>query len=124
MAAPVPCAIFVDDGGDDCQASTTHGIPCAQAYDHRHRFGLTADLVVLDFRGANGSIRDFFAAVELTCRQEGVPFEFEADEVEYLMEESDDPDDSVNGAKGGNMIASSVEETAPSRETAASGARC
>jgi hypothetical protein len=37
-------------------------------------------------------ICDFFAAVEQACRQESVPFEFEADEVEYVVEESDDPD--------------------------------
>ena len=69
-----------------------HGIPRAQAYDHRHRFRRTADLVSYDFRGADELICDFFAAVEQACRQEGVPFEFEADEVEYVMEESDDPD--------------------------------
>ena len=69
-----------------------HGIPRAQAYDHRHRFRRTADLVSYDFRGADELICDFFAAVEQACRQEGVPFEFEADEVEYVMEASDDPD--------------------------------
>jgi hypothetical protein len=69
-----------------------HGIPRAQAYDHRHRFRRTVDLMSYDFRSADELIRDFFAAVEQACRQEGVPFEFEADEVEYLMEEGDDPD--------------------------------
>ncbi len=45
-----------------------------------------------DFRGADELICDFFAAVEQACRQEGVPFEFEAEETEYEVEEGDDPD--------------------------------
>ena len=45
-----------------------------------------------DFRGADELICDFLAAVEQACRQDGVPFEFEADEVEYLMEEGHDQD--------------------------------
>jgi hypothetical protein len=69
-----------------------HGIPRAQAYDHRHRFRRTADAVSYDFRGADELIRDFFAAVEQARRQQGVPGACEADEVEYLMEEGDDPD--------------------------------
>jgi hypothetical protein len=35
-------------------------------------------------------ICDFFAAVEQACRQEGVPFEFEADDIELEVEEDDD----------------------------------
>jgi hypothetical protein len=66
-----------------------HGIPRVQAYDHRHLFRRTAEL---DFQGADGLICDFFGAVEQACRREGASFEFEADEVEYLMEENDDPD--------------------------------
>jgi len=66
-----------------------HGIPRAQAYDHRHRFRRT-DLVPYDFRGADELIGDFFAAVEQACRQEDVPFEFDADEVELEMEDDDD----------------------------------
>ncbi len=69
----------------------SHGIPRAQAYDHRHRFRRTADLVSYCFQGADELICDFFASVEQACRQEGVPFEFEADEVEYLKEEDGGP---------------------------------
>jgi hypothetical protein len=69
-----------------------HGIPRVQAYDHRHRFRRTADLVPYDFRSADELICDFFDAVQQACRHESVPFEFEADEVEYLMEEDDGPD--------------------------------
>jgi hypothetical protein len=35
-------------------------------------------------------ICDFFAAVEQACRQEGIPFEFEADDIEVRVEEDDD----------------------------------
>ncbi len=69
-----------------------HGVPRAQAYDHRHRFRRPAEPVSYDFRGADELICDFFAAVEQACRREGVPFEFEAEEIEYEVEESDDPD--------------------------------
>jgi Family of unknown function (DUF6516) len=69
-----------------------HGVSRAQAYDHRHRFRRTAELVSYEFRGADELICDFFAAVEQACRQEGVPFEFDAEEVELEMEDDDDPD--------------------------------
>jgi hypothetical protein len=67
-----------------------HGVAREQAYDHRHRFRRTADLVRYDFRGADELICDFFAAIEQACRREGVPFAFEAEEVEYEMESGDD----------------------------------
>jgi len=57
----------------------------------RHRFRRTAALVAYHFHGADELICDFFAAVEPACRQEGVPFEFDADEVEYVTEDDDDP---------------------------------
>ena len=68
-----------------------HGIPRARAYDHRHRFRRTASLVPYDFRDADTLIQDFFDAVERACHQEGVPFTFETESVEHLMEEGDDP---------------------------------
>jgi hypothetical protein len=69
-----------------------HGVPRAQTFDHRHRFRRTTELVAYDFRGADELISDFFAAVEQACRSEGAPFEFEAEETDYEMEEADDPD--------------------------------
>jgi hypothetical protein len=39
---------------------------------------------------ADELICDFFAAVEQACKQEGVPFEFDTDEVELEAEEDDD----------------------------------
>jgi hypothetical protein len=69
-----------------------HGVPGAQAYDHRHRFRRAAELVAYEFRGADELISDFFAAVEQACRQEGAAFEFAAEEVELEMEDDDDAD--------------------------------
>jgi hypothetical protein len=70
-----------------------HGVPRAQAYDHRHRFRRTAELVPYDFRGADELICNFFDAVEKACRQEGVPFEFDAEEIELDPEDDDGTDE-------------------------------
>jgi hypothetical protein len=69
-----------------------HGVPRMQAYDHRHRFRHPAEMVPYNFRGADELVCDFFVAVEQACRQEGVPFEFAAEEVELEMEDDDDAD--------------------------------
>jgi hypothetical protein len=66
-----------------------HGLPRVQAYDHRHRFRRTAELVPYDYRGADELICDFFEAVEMACRTEGVPFEFDAEDVELEPEDDD-----------------------------------
>lgn len=67
-----------------------HGIPREQAFDHRHRFRRTAETVAYDFVDADRLIADFFDAVERACHHEGVPFEFDVDEVE--LEDEDDED--------------------------------
>ena len=67
-----------------------HGVPRAQAYDHRHRFRHTKELVAYEFRGADELLCDFFAAVERGCAEEGSHFEFEADAIELETEEDDD----------------------------------
>ena len=67
-----------------------HGVPRAQAYDHRHRFRRSDGLVAYMFRGADELICDFFAAVEAACRREGVAFDFAAEDVELEMEDGDD----------------------------------
>lgn len=71
-----------------------HGLPSIQAYDHRHRFRKTDELVSYKFSGADELICDFFNAVEQACRQEGVPFEFDSEEIELEMEDYDGPDSS------------------------------
>jgi hypothetical protein len=50
-------------------------------------------LVPYEFKGADELICDFFAAVERACETEGIPFEFDAEEVELeeLEEYDDDP---------------------------------
>lgn len=65
-----------------------HGLPRVRTYDHRHRFRRTAELVAYEYRDADGLICDFFDAVEMACRQEGVPFEFGAEDAE--LEDDDD----------------------------------
>ena len=72
-----------------------HGVSGVQAYDHRHRFRRTAELVPYVYRGADELICDFFAAVEMACAQEGVPFEFEAEDVEWEPEDDDGAQDPV-----------------------------
>lgn len=67
-----------------------HGLPRVRTYDHRHRFRRTAELVSYNYRDADGLICDFFDAVEMACRQEGVPFEFGAEDAELELEDDDD----------------------------------
>jgi hypothetical protein len=67
-----------------------HGVPRHEAYDHRHRFRRTRELVSYEFRGADELLCDFFTAIERACQQEGIAFEFEADEVELEAEDDDD----------------------------------
>ena len=78
------------DGSRLVGFDNAHGIPRAQSYDHRHRFRRTKQLVGYEFRGADELICDFFAAIEQACTEEGVPFEFEADEIDLEVEEDDD----------------------------------
>lgn len=80
------------DGARLLGFDNAHGVPRAQAYDHRHRFRRPAELVSYDFRGADELICDFFAAVEQACRQDGVPFAFAAEEVGLATEDDDDTD--------------------------------
>ena len=66
-----------------------HGVSRRQAYDHRHRFRRPAALSPYDFRGADELICDVFDAVERACRQEGVAFEFAAEDIELEQEDED-----------------------------------
>jgi hypothetical protein len=78
------------DGSRLLGFDNAHGVPRTETHDHWHRFRRTRQPVAYAFQGADQLIGDFFAAVEQACRQEGVPFEFEADEVELAAEEDDD----------------------------------
>jgi Family of unknown function (DUF6516) len=70
-----------------------HGVPRALAFDHRHRFRRTQELVPHNFVGADELICDFFAAVEQACRQEGVAFDFVDQDIE--LEDDDEADESI-----------------------------
>jgi hypothetical protein len=70
-----------------------HGVPRALAFDHRHRFRRTEDLVPYNFVGADELICDFFDAVQQACRQESVAFEFVDQDIE--MEDDDETDESI-----------------------------
>src|ERR1700678_1422366 len=59
-----------------------HGIPRTETYDHRHRFRRAGEPEHYEFNGADELICDFFGAVEQACRREGVPFEFDTEDVE------------------------------------------
>ena len=78
------------DGARLLGYDNAHGIPRKEAYDHRHSFRRTKQIVPYQFRGADELICDFFTAVEQACKQEGVDFEFETDEVELETEDDDD----------------------------------
>ncbi|WP_132257069.1 toxin-antitoxin system TumE family protein [Methylobacterium segetis] len=67
-----------------------HGLPRRSVYDHRHRFRRTDELVAYAFIDADTLICDFFAAVEQACREEGVPFECVAEDLED-DDEADEP---------------------------------
>jgi len=78
------------DGSRLLGFDNAHGVPRKETYDHRHGFRRSKQLVAYEFRGPDELICDFFAAVEQACAQEGVPVEFEADEIELEAEEDDD----------------------------------
>lgn len=80
------------DGARLLGFDNAHGVPRVQTYDHRHRFRRPAELVPYEFRGADELICDFFNAVEQACRQEGVSFDFDAEEVELEMEDENGTD--------------------------------
>jgi len=65
-----------------------------QAYDHRHRFRRTEELVPHDYRGADELIVDFFDAVEKACWQEGVAFEFVTEDMEEDDDDAQEPGES------------------------------
>ena len=71
-----------------------HGVAQVQAYDHRHRFRRTRELVPYRFVSSDQLIVDFFDAVERACKLEGMEFEIDHDEVELDTQiEAEDDDD-------------------------------
>lgn len=78
------------DGSRLLGFDNAHGVPRQEAFDHRHSFRATQDARRYEFRGADELICDFFDAVERACQLENVPFEFDAEEVELILEPEDD----------------------------------
>jgi hypothetical protein len=85
------------DGARLLGFDNAHGLPRVQAYDHRHRFERTGDLVPYKFQDADTLLVDFFDAVEQACKQSDVAFEFDPDEVEVEAEEDDDDGTQITG---------------------------
>jgi hypothetical protein len=81
------------DGSRLLGFDNAHGVPQEQAYDHRHRFRRTVELVPYVFQDADKLLCDFFEAVERACNQEGVLFEFDAEDVELDIETEEDDDE-------------------------------
>jgi hypothetical protein len=71
-----------------------HGVPRVLAFDHRHRFRRTEDLVPYNFVGADELICDFFDAVQQACHREGVAFDFVDQDIE-LEDDDDEADESI-----------------------------
>jgi hypothetical protein len=63
-----------------------HGVARRIEWDHRHRFRDAGTLVPYKFIDADSLIADFMTALRQACAAEGVPFEFENEE---LVEEPD-----------------------------------
>ena len=67
-----------------------HGLPRLQAYDHRHRFRRTGQLLPYEWHGADQLIGDFFGAVERACAMEGVAFEFVDEDIDLAEDVNDE----------------------------------
>ncbi len=74
-----------------------HGVPRRQAFDHRHRFRRTSELVPLRLCRRRPAAMDFFDAVAAACRAEGVPFIFDSDEVAIDDDREDGDGDEIIG---------------------------
>lgn len=78
------------DGGRLLGFDNAHGDFGKETTDHRHLFRAPQCMVRYEYRGADELICDFFDVVERACRDEGVHFEFDAEDVE--LEPEDDPE--------------------------------
>ena len=69
-----------------------HAVGTSTAFDHQHRYRDFGSTRPYRYRGAEQLLTDFFAAVERACRIEGVPFEFDAEDLlgDVPMEDDDD----------------------------------
>lgn len=59
------------DGARLLGFDNAHGVRRTEAYDHRHRFRNTEELVPYSFTDTDALICDFFDAVQQACRADG-----------------------------------------------------
>src|SRR4051794_17714545 len=52
-----------------------HGVPRAEAFDHRHRFRKTEEMRPYSYSDGDTLIADFFIEARRACQTEGVAFE-------------------------------------------------
>jgi len=70
-----------------------HGLPRVEAFDHRHRFRKTDELVPYAFSDTDTLLGDFFDAVESACKSESVGFDVVDEDLELEDgDEAQDPD--------------------------------
>lgn len=70
-----------------------HGVRRVDAYDHRHRFRKTEELVPYDFSDTDTLLCDFFDAVEGACKAQGVAFDIVEEDLELEDgDEAQEPD--------------------------------
>lgn len=79
------------DGARLLGFDNAHGLRRIEAYDHRHRFRKTEELVPYSFTDTDTLLCDFFAAVEQACRAEGIAFDIVDEDLD--LEDGDDPQD-------------------------------
>jgi hypothetical protein len=65
-------------------------VPRQTVFDHRHPFRRVDEHVPYTFVDGDRLVSDFFAAVEVACASEGVPFEIEDEERRVDREEDED----------------------------------
>jgi len=80
------------DGSRLLGFDNAHGLARTQVYDHQHRFRRTAEVIPYKYENADRLICDFFDAVERACKQEGLAFEFDTEEVELETDMENDDD--------------------------------
>jgi hypothetical protein len=81
-----------DDTGERLLGfDNAHAAGAAAAFDHRHWFRNVRVVSPYEYRGPDQLLVDFFEAVEMACDREGIPFEFDDEDIleDGLMEDDD-----------------------------------
>ena len=70
-----------------------HGVRGGVAFDHRHRFRRTGELVVYDYVDGDTLLADFCVEVERMCRGEGVAFRVVDEDVDFEEHQDEEDED-------------------------------